>query len=211
MGFRYCRYCEKIEGNLSLMYEYVNSKGKKIIDDVHIACKAKDDFRKNQENYLNKVKIKKCYFCGIPEPDKTKVNKQGNHLLCSENSKKEKDKIYQNKQKDKRREKREFKKKNIVDRINETPERKTCTKCDENKHISEFYQNRNMTYYYHCKVCHSRINKESRNKNKYKVNNYQKVYQKAYYHENKEKISSRQKGYYIKRKEKLKNNNQPEN
>ena len=126
-------------------------------------------------------------------------------------------------------------KKNIVDRILETPERKICSKCDKEKHISEFYQNRDMSYYTYCKKCHNDTTKKYAIKNKEKTRKYMKIYLTGYKRkisdiekekrrlkqiersknrtEEQKKIDKQKnKDYYYKRKEeKLKKNNQPEN
>lgn len=218
MGFRYCRYCEKIEGNLFLMHEYVNSKGKLIIDDIHKSCKLKEEKIPKKEIIIElKKEIDKkefsgitCEICGVLEKDKAKLGKSKNnnkiHLSCEKEAREIASKIsLQNKQLKEHvveKQKTTKPKKTIIDRILETPDRKICTVCETEKHISEFYQKINMSYDGHCKKCHNIKTKKWSSKNKEKVKKYHKVYSKTYFKENKDKI-------YAKNKQRrLKNNNQ---
>jgi len=212
MGFRYCRYCEKIEGNLLLMHEYVNSKGKLIIDDIHKLCKLKEEKIPKKEIIIERKKeiYKKeflgiiCEICGILEKDKAKLGKSKNnnkiHLSCEKEAKEIANKIsLQNKKlKEDVVEKQKITKpkKTIIDRILETPDRKICTVCETEKHISEFNQKRNMSYYGHCKKCHYAKTQKWVSKNKEKVSIYNKIYQKSYAIENKDKINNRNKAKY---------------
>ncbi len=236
MNLMFCRYCEKTESDMSTMYNYVNDKGKFVIDDIHKECKydekytPKEDWKKRHDSVKksekkDKIKSKKineftglhCEICGIYENDKNKlhesINKKGIksiknvHISCKEKEIETASKIAIENKIIKERKKIEkeldkIKNKTIIDRINETPEHKYCTKCEDKKHISEFYQNMDFTYYSTCKECHGKKTKEWTDKNKEKVKNYNKQYHKTYVLPEELKIKQKQKSKerYIKKK-----------
>ncbi len=151
-----------------------------------------------------------CIYCDKFETDESKlhsrINKKGTVTICNIHisCKEEKEA--------KSRERNLYKpiikeKKTIEDNINNTPEKQICSKCKDSKHISEFYQNRNFTYYIHCKKCHKEYSDNWKLNNTDKSKSYHSQYSKLYYKENKEKIDTRSKEYqkeYRKRnKEKL--------
>ena len=87
---------------------------------------------------------------------------------------------------------------------------KVCIKCGENKNVSDFYIGRNQ-----CKKCNKLINKKYYEENKEKIlerskkygeenKEYIKEYKKKYYEENKEKILERSKKYGEENKENIK-------
>lgn len=213
MTFKFCRYCEKIEGDMSLMSYHVDKKGKIIYEDIHESCKSKEIENPKKDDVNSKNKTKKfigikCKFCGVFESDESKlytyIDKNDKkyvrniHLTCKEirdnkshEIKKEKDRLRMKVNNEEKRIK-----KNIVDRILETPERKICTKCDDEKHISEFYQNRDMTYYSQCKKCHYNNTRKYISKNKEKIINYNRIYQKNWMSENKDRINEKNRNRY---------------
>lgn len=99
-------------------------------------------------------------------------------------------------------------------------ETKVCTKCGEDKPLSEFFKRSSARRGRRssCKKCYSGYKKHYSIKNKEKINLYNAEYnnshkkeiteyQKKYSKENKEKLSIKAKDYYIKNKEKLKEKN----
>lgn len=219
MTFKFCRYCETIEGDMSLMGYHVDKKGKIIYEDIHESCKSKEIENPKKDDVKSNNKTKKfigikCKFCGVFESDESKlyiyIDKNDKkyvrniHLNCKDirdnksyEIKKEKDRLRMKVNNEEKRIK-----KNIVDRILETPERKICTKCDDEKHISEFYQNRDMSYYSYCKKCHYALQKKYKEKNKEKIRNYLKIYRSGY--ELNDKQKEKRKLYYKEKYHKIK-------
>ena len=226
MAFKFCRYCEKIEGNMNLMSFHINNNGNTVYEDIHYLCKEKEISEPKKEEpkpkQIKKFVGLKCKFCGCFENDESKlyvhINKnnvkyiRGIHLTCKE----ERDKHIAKKSREKRLlikkgyDKEQRVKKNIVDRILETPERKICTKCNDEKHISEFYQNRDMTYYTYCKKCHYELQKKYKEKNKENIREYLKIYMSGYElsdkQKEKRKLYYREKYHKIKEKSGIKTN-----
>jgi len=215
MVFKFCRYCEKIEGDMNTMSFHINNNGKTVYEDIHYLCKEKEISEPKKEELKPKIIKKfvglKCKFCGCFENDESKlyvyINKNNKkyvrdiHLTCKEERDKQtKERHYAKSILIKKGYDKERRiKKNIVDRLNETPERKICNSCKEDKHISEFYQKRNMSYYGHCKKCQNIKTKKWSNENKEQVKNYQKYYYKMYFKENKDKIYTQNKRRKLKK------------
>jgi hypothetical protein len=91
--------------------------------------------------------------------------------------------------------------------------KKLCVKCNSEKKISEFHNNKNGKYGVHsqCKICKNKYKKKYREKNKelikekskeYSVNNKDKIkeYKKKYFQKNKDKFNDRTKKYNLKNK-----------
>jgi len=87
-----------------------------------------------------------------------------------------------------KREKKKAVEKEFVGRRKKTyedrfPDRKDCSKCGENKHISFFYVEKRGGREFsasECKSCRHALNKTWKNKNKEKVLEYHKEYNKTY-------------------------------
>ena len=83
-------------------------------------------------------------------------------------------------------------------------EKKVCSKCKEEKDVTEFYSGRNQ-----CKLCVKEYKKEYKENNKQKIKDISKKYREKYKEKNKEKIKQYKKEYIEKNKEKnRKYNNQ---
>ena len=92
---------------------------------------------------------------------------------------------------------------------------KICTKCGEEKNLSEFsFRKDNNKFRNECKKCRSLIECNNRKENielykkrskVYYINNKEKILKsvKQYYEKNKEKIKEKGKRYYIKNKERI--------
>ncbi len=139
-----------------------------------------------------------CLYCDKFETDESKlhsrINKKGTVIICNIHIKCKEEKEA------KSRERNTYKpiikeKKTILDKINNIPEKKYCSKCEKDKHISEFYTKKDFTHAYYCKECSKESTVKWKLKNNEKVTNYQKQYSKAYYLANKEKINEYNRNY----------------
>lgn len=142
--------------------------------------------------------FKTCTYCGLFEMDEntlfSKLNKKGILSIHSIHIKCKEEKEAKNKEKHKYVKKIK-EQKTIIDKINNTPERKICSKCDENKHISEFYIKRDFTFNSWCKECVREYVYNWKVENISYVKKYHSLYMKNYYSENKEKLKAYFKEY----------------
>ena len=132
-----------------------------------------------------------CLYCNEFESDERKlhsrINKNGTiticniHISCKEEKRAKS--IERNTYKPVIKEK-----KTILDKINNIPEKKYCSKCEKDKYISEFYSKKDFTHAYYCKECSKESTVKWKLNNNEKVTNYQKQYNKTYGLENKDKI-----------------------
>ncbi len=81
---------------------------------------------------------------------------------------------------------------------------KTCTKCGQEKPLSEFGKNRGFKdgFSYWCRQCWRKYHTEYRDKNRARVTAHNKQYWVGYYQEHKERIRAARAGYRKEQQEK---------